>query len=83
MFKRRTPLGLSTFYKYKEKNTGKLFLVMKIYEDMIVLDGQITNMGEGVIEKGNYLYKEYGKQGKLTYISKKDFKKRFRKVTGF
>ena len=54
MFKRRTPLGLSTFYKYKEKNTGKLFLVMKIYEDMIVLDGQITNMGEGVIEnKGN------------------------------
>ena len=43
MFKRRTPLGLSTFYKYKE----------------------------------------YGKQGKLTYISKKDFKKRFRKVIGF
>ena len=47
---------------------------MKINEDMIVMDGQITNIGEGVIEKGNYLYKESdGKQyyfdetGKMYY----------------
>ena len=73
--------GLSDTKRYKEINGDKIIVALEVYQDMIVTKGEEAGTPDNfVIKKGDFMFKEYGKMGKLKYISKDEFEKKYSKL---
>lgn len=79
-FKRRN-YPFSLIKKYRERKGNKIVYAMKINNEMIALNGKdIGTEDNFIMKKGDYLFKLHHSTNQMKYISKQEFKKKYKRL---